>query len=132
MQYAKAMKEIDNRKRKERKQNKKIEKGLGEPLGPDQKSSPQPSKRTEPVRCLSSLPTLTLWPHQSGRTHRSDRLLPPSGNLAGERFLAVNSPSLIHFNTCRFFPAQRTYKSPRPPLLFPSSPSCKGAARLPQ
>jgi hypothetical protein len=24
----------------------------------------------------SPLPTLTLWPHQSGRTHRSDLLLP--------------------------------------------------------
>jgi hypothetical protein len=36
------MKEIENRKRKRSKEEKKIEKGLGEPLGPDQKRSPWP------------------------------------------------------------------------------------------
>jgi hypothetical protein len=50
------MKEIENRKRKRRKEGGKIEKGLGATLLAQYENDSRPSCNTEPVSFFSSLP----------------------------------------------------------------------------
>jgi hypothetical protein len=63
------------KEKKKRKKNMKL--GLGEPFGPVWRNRPAAHLLfTRKGISASPLPTLMLWPHQSGQTHRSDLLLP--------------------------------------------------------
>jgi hypothetical protein len=104
IQYANSIKEIKKQKKKEKKEWRKKIKGLRESFGPVQRSSSQPSKKTEPVRSLSYPPSLTCGPHLPGHVVISflrPKITPETVSPP------VNSPSWFLLNTCRFVPESR-------------------------
>jgi hypothetical protein len=97
-------------------------------LDPGNHSSPRPERahglatpRPEPVPSDPSLSRCQVGP----TCHPS----PLAEINAGNRFLPVNSPSSIPFTTLPVSSPSHTYKSPTPPLQFPSFPRARDAAR---